>query len=74
MKNAAIQRKSDNENLISFISDKIKELVDKNEKLEKGRCKANKNYIQGLKNDKIMLRLIDFLRKAIEAKDSMNLV
>lgn len=37
MKNAAIQRKSDNENLISFISDKIKELVDKNEKLEKGR-------------------------------------
>jgi len=36
------------------------------------RCKANRNYIEGLKNDKILLRLIEFLRSALEAKDNMN--
>jgi len=40
--------------------------------LEK-RCAQNGNYIEGLKNDKIALKLVAFLRIQIQGKESFDL-
>ena len=40
--------------------------------LEK-RCAQNTNYVEGLKNDKIALKLIDFLRAQIQNKEDFSL-
>ena len=58
---------------IEWIGNRIQENIDRVNKLETARCDASKTYVNGLKNDKIMLKLIAFLRKAVSEKENLNL-
>lgn len=58
---------------INWIGKRIADNIARLDQLEKDRCDQTKNYVNGLKNNKIILKLLDFLRKAIEAKDKLAL-
>jgi len=69
-------RNDDIEKTQNYIEWLIKRL-DENDKrvklLENNRCDGNANYIEGLKNNKITLRLVLFLKAAVQAADEKTL-
>lgn len=42
--------------------------------LKENRCNATLLYVNGLKHNKIAISLLEFMREAIAARDSLNLV
>lgn len=55
------------------MANRIQENLRRVTELQENRCNASLLYINGLKHNKIALPLLEFMREAILARDSLNL-
>lgn len=61
------------EKYVAWMANRIRENQRRVEELKENRCDATLLYVNSLKHNKIALSLLEFMREAISARDSLNL-